>query len=507
VSALDGSPGSSPGAEGGRVDAAGAAGPAAVRRKAAPLVSSSSQRGLFDRLVDPEQMLAILQEELPRLAGVPIRVTRCSTKPARSRAAFREGRLAVAYKLAITAEDGTESDHVLLGVAPVTDAFPDEALRARCRSLAGHPLAAPFRELAMHLPALRLGLHVFPVDPSLPALAEFTGPDGARLMERFLPECRAGAALERIECELKHYKPFNRAVLRVTAHLRHADGRTSARAVYVKFFADDRGAESHRDLAALWPATRKAPALRVPEPLGYDRALRMLVMSEASGPRALTDWIKCIEKDEPLPEGVDLARVEAGTRVLAQALRDLQLSGVEPVRKRTFKKELGKLNKDLDLVRAELRDSHPDLVGRGEDLLRRLAALAPAEESLAPAHGGFRHKQMVGDETEMTVIDWDGLCLAHPALDPATFLGRLRQEPLRNPGCAAPMVGLADDFRRRFLELRPEIPPRELALYEAVVLTERTLRAFRRPSDGEETLQQILRVAQAADEMLLRAEG
>ena len=53
-----------------------------------------------------------------------------------------------------------------------------------------------------------------------------------------------------------------------------------------------------------------------------------------------------------------------------------------------------------------------------------------------PCHGGFRHKQLVGNDEYLTLLDWDGLTLAHPALDAASFLCRLRHAPITQPGKA-----------------------------------------------------------------------
>src|SRR5262245_1582029 len=233
--------------------------------------------------------------------------------------------------------------------------------------------------------------HGDPCDPALPALAELTRDGAAGWLAPHLSECRGGAVIERIACELCQCKPSKRAVLRVTAHF--AGG--SARACYVKAFADDRGAAMYEQLAALWSATRSASCLRLPEPLGYDAPRRLLLFSAAPGERHLTAWIRCLRKGRPLPAGVDLQRVERALAIAARALAELQVARVQPTERRTFASEVAGLQAG---VAAQRNGPHRELAARADALLERLRALAPQREQLLPAHGGFRHQQIVGDE-------------------------------------------------------------------------------------------------------------
>jgi aminoglycoside phosphotransferase (APT) family kinase protein len=227
----------------------------------------------------------------------------------------------------------------------------------------------------------------------------------------------------------------------------------------------------------------------------------MLVMSEAPGDRDLNRWIKCVERGEPLPAGVDPVRLERCARVVAVALRELQASGVRPELRRTFRHELARVKGDRDLLLGEVRKREPELAGLADALVARLETLAPAEEQLVPAHGCYRHKQMIGDEGALTLVDWDGFSLANPALDAATFLGRLCREPRQRPGSAALLDRMGASFRAAFLEGQPDLA-RDLALYEGLVLTEQVLRAFRRPGDARETVQEVRLLARAAEAML-----
>jgi len=350
-----------------------------------------------------------------------------------------------------------------------------------------------------------MALLLFPLDPTMPGLAEITGSEGARLVEAWLPECRRGARIEAIACELVHYKPLDRAVLRIRVTFRGPGAAEGRRTIYAKFFADEGGAECSGNLEALWSRTRGATSLRLPEPLGYDPERGMMLMGEAAGERVLVEWIKCIEADEPLPDGIGVEQLNRCALVSARALRELQRSGVRPENRRTFQVELARLKRDSGLLLGEVRKCRPELAERAVTLLARLERLAPASERLVPAHGAFRHKQMLGDDRTLKVIDWDGLCLANPALDAAAFLGRLSRAPLRRRGAAPELAQMAAVFRSAFLEDQPEVA-RDLDLYQGLEMTEQMLRAFRRPVFDEEAAEELFSLADAAGAMLDRVD-
>ena len=469
-----------------------------------PLSVPAHQREAFRRLFDPEHMLAVFRRELPPLADVPIRVATCSARPGRSDKPFKKGQLQLVYKVGIQVGAEAPKEYRLLGLSPAGSdfAWPDRA--GTEERLKDHPAVRPFRQLSMHVEDLELTLFLFPLDPALPGLATITGSGGPQWLSSFLPECGAGALVERIECELCHYKPFNRAVLRVRAAISRPGAHAAERAVYAKVFYGDHGASGHRDLAALWSTAQQSAFLRVPEPLGYDPEQRLLVMSEATGERCLNDWVRCLRKGQPLPRGTDLERVERCVRIAARALHDLQRSGLRPDARYTFADELSHLRRDWTLLRPE-PGTLAEVVALIEGLQLRLEALAPVDEPLVPAHGEFRHQQLVGDERSLTVIDWDSYCLANPALDAARFLARFRRDAA---GCAdgAAFKRLAQAFREEFLGPLPQVAA-HLALYEGLHVTKLLLRCFGHASRGEDMTRMIHVLATVAQELLDRAEA
>jgi hypothetical protein len=445
-------------------------------------------------------MLQVFQRELPALADVPVRLSACRTRADKTRAAVGLTRVQVRYW--VTGEsDGQNWERVLLGTLPVTSEFLSRELLEQCCAAQGHPAVQPFKRLAAFIPQLQMVAQFFPVDVALPSLLAVTGPDSRQILSRFIPECRDGATITETRWELVHYKPGRRCVLKYTVRLSSAGAASYHRAVYAKVFANDSGAAIHRVMQELWKALHRSVCVRMPQPYGYDPEHRMLLMDEVPGDRELRLWVKCLEAGQPLPPGVDLARVARGMAVAAEVLAELHRSGIRPQEVLMFRDELNHQRKVLNEIRHHL----PDLAAEVEWVQQRLEARALHDERLVPSHGAFRHRQLLGNDQCLTFIDFDDLTLAHPAWDAACFLGWLRFEPLKHPGKAAEVEHLAEVFRREFLTREPEVAPHHLAVYEALVLTKIALRSFRgflRPGRGDQVVSHVRGLVARAHRLL-----
>jgi hypothetical protein len=449
-------------------------------------VDTSNSYRLVNRALDPDFMLRIFQRELPALADVPVRVRACRVRADKTRAAIGLTRVQVRYWVA-GESNGHNWECVLLGTLPVTPAFLSGELLRHCRAAQGHPATQPFQRLVTFIPQLQMAAQFFPVDGALPSLLAVTQPDSGRLLSRFIPECCAGATIQETQWELVHYKPGERCVLKYTVRLSSAAAASFHRTVYAKIFSDDSGAAIYGIMQDLWHTLHRSACLRMPQPYGYDPVHRMLVMAEVPGDRDLRLWVKCLEAGQPLPPGVDLARLARCMEVAAQALAELHRSSIRPQEVVTFGDTLQHQRKALGKIHRYV----PDLAAEVERLQQRLEAAALYNERLVPSHGAFRHKQLLGNDQCLTCIDFDDLTLAHPAWDAACFLGWLRLESLIHPGktSEAALDYLAQVFRREFLTHEPEVPLHHLTVYEALVLTKIALRAFRgflRPGRAEQ---------------------
>ena len=66
----------------------------------------------------------------------------------------------------------------------------------------------------------------------------------------------------------------------------------------------------------------------------------------------------------------------------------------------------------------------PRLSPRVDAFIRRLEAAVPTDD-LVTSHGGFHGSQILRDNGEVGVVDFDGMCLAPPALDIASYVASL----------------------------------------------------------------------------------
>ncbi len=439
------------------------------------LARPPQSRTVRARTLDEKQMLAVFRREIPAMTDQRIRVSRCRIRPSRGHRGLRGGRRRIVYSVTVEDQHGSSWDHTIVGTTPVSPDFLSPEILHLCRAAEAHPTARPFTRLAAYVEDLDMVLLVLPVDPALPGLAEITGSDRGRLLTPHIRECADGAVIRQADWTVRRYVPARRCELSLDIGA-VAGNHLLKRRIRVDVFSDDRGNLHHRNMQVVWPVARNARWLRVPEPLGYHPDHHLLFM--ASHPeRLLTTWISCLERDLPLPDGIDLARVRHCISMATRALVELQQSDLQISQERTFRGELARLHRGVRRIRRHHATGAPAF----EQLLEELGAQPIGEERLVPAHGRFRHERLAGDDGDLTILEWDGLCLASPALDAATFLGRLQRRPLIRPGHGRAIESLARVFRREFLRLDPGVSPSELAAYEALVLAGHAVRAARRP--------------------------
>jgi hypothetical protein len=464
-----------------------------------PLATPTDRSDQFAHALDRPAMREVFQVLLPKQTSHSVVVKRCKAKPIMSRRSLRQRQMVVSYFLDLEIDGAKARTFELIGTLPVGPEMLAEELAEACSLARGHPMIRPFHEPSMYISEMGMAVVFVPVDGALPAMAEMTRNDCGEIVATALPECHNGTRVAHVDAELVHYKPANRSVIRMTAHL---DGHVyGARELYAKIYADDQS-QNFRDVRMLWDAMGDCRYLKMPEPLTYDADRKMLIMTAAEGDRSLAAWFKCVEKKLPMPEGVSMTRLDTCLGHIAEALAELHAIDVPLSRRITFEDQLERLGKDIELV----REQRPELADRFETLVNGVRDLGSDEGvRLVPVHGGFRHKQTIGDDhTGISIIDWDGLVLAHPAVDAATFTRQMRKSIPDDPEAAAGLTHIEEEFRRRFLATHPDVSERELARYEAVGLLELALRCFRRPSgldDPEGLLRRFLEeVEQIIDE-------
>jgi energy-coupling factor transporter ATP-binding protein EcfA2 len=282
-----------------------------------------------------------------------------------SRVAYKPHEIvAVHYRAAI---GGAEHDAVVTGIAGVD--LAERARRPRYRELARRAEdRSPADPLTYDAEAEAL-VTWLPFDPRLPALAE---PPAALLQRLQLP----GDA----QPQLLGYKPRGRAVLRANGHILKAYGRER------QFGAALRG---------LLTATRELD-LRTGD---YAAALPELRLTAQ----------RAVRGDRPRA-ALDVAH-EAGALVARLQRAHVELETAPPER------QLAAAARKAAVIDAVL----PRLRSRLHALVHRLGEATPGEGRFVPAHGDFHVDQLLAGPEGIAVVDFDGLALAAPAFDLATY--------------------------------------------------------------------------------------
>jgi ABC-type multidrug transport system ATPase subunit len=239
-------------------------------------------------------------------------------------------------------------------------------------------------------PELDALIQWYPLDLELPALAE----PPARLLSELVA---GGASLRDVSGDpvTLGYRPRRRAVLRVGAHV-------------LKIYA------RQEDFAAATIGLRAAgrlQGLRTPT-LEGDLPTRLVTMQprlSGSPPSRATSYAReagellCALHAAWAPVAAPDAALEAA---LPAALPAHQLATAESSSR---------------FVASIL----PALGVRLEALLRQLEATMPSTDRLVPSHGDFSARQLLVTPKHVSVVDWDAMRLAPPALDPATYAAHL----------------------------------------------------------------------------------
>jgi ABC-type multidrug transport system ATPase subunit len=261
-----------------------------------------------------------------------------------------------------------------------------------------------------------------PFDPKLPALAEERGE-----LERRL-EMPLGA-----EPVLVGYKPRARAVLRANGLVLKAYGAPRR---YQSALTGLRAATAG-------PLRTGAFAAALPE-------LRLIAQRAVAGRR---------------PDSAVEVAAAAGALAADLHAAAIDLPPAPPER------HLGAAARKAELVASLL----PALRPRVDALLARLGRELPSGLALAPAHGDFHVDQLlVGDE--ISVVDFDEMCLAAPALDLATYAAdvvRGREGDLATVGEV--LAGLLDGYGA---------PPEALDWHLSVAILARAAHPFHRQVPG-----------------------
>ncbi len=362
-----------------------------------------------------------------------------------------------------------------------------------------------------------LSVQAFPADSSLPALAAScdTTPHST-LFEALQDAARIQLAddtwqLVSAKAVPVRYKPANRCVIRYHLALERGkdEGATTRNLIlFGKVYADPDQARSVQALQQRLydeqanntkavidiQSSEEAPVIAhgggsplLPRPLGMIDSLG-LTFNAAVQPtnyhEQLLTGTRALRPKMEKGKGGEITGLVIPTEELwltAIALARLHTSTVRPDEKkpRTGAKEAKRARERASLIAGHNPAQAEDVLRLAEQLATRLEALEP--DVYRPAHGGFKASQLLFHSHKVFVVDFDGFCLADPALDVGYFLAYLRPSGLwyHLPGMLPWFKAAAEVFTSTYRHAMIELGMTEEAvdgilqrskLYEAALL-------------------------------------
>lgn len=302
---------------------------------------------------------------------------------------------------------------------------------------------------------LGLVLQAFPADSALPTLgACCTTTAGSSLLAPLQDAARQALAdkhwiVQSAQALPIRYKPGSRCVLRYDLQLVHEHDASQTRtlSLFGKVYTDGEQARRVQELLHLLYSEQltlvgskvigiqqQAPFL--PRPLLFVADIH-LGLNEAVQPRAAGGILHTGTSvlQPHVERGADGRRTltPPPTRELqlaALALARLHTSQVSTDRLavRSGTKEARRARERAGLLAGYYPAQAADIQDLVQALSRHLEKLQPP--TYRPAHGGFKASQLLYDQETVCVVDFDGFCLADPALDAGYFLAYLRPSGL-----------------------------------------------------------------------------
>ncbi|HEY6932503.1 MAG TPA: phosphotransferase [Marmoricola sp.] len=409
----------------------------------------------------PERVAQSLVQHVPELADGRVRLLDCAAD--RLRAKGTEWLVRYSIRVA-DASMGAVRDVVLVGNlwSPLAEAAPATA--------DGRPFGRP--GWACWLPDLRLALRAQAMDEALPALPRLTEP--AAVAELLEPLVRAtghpDASITACEPVVVRYKPGSRCT--VVVQVSYAPGRsTPPSPIVVKTHQGDKGEVAWAAMNALWerPGTWRR-VVQLAEPIAYVPKDRILVQGPVPGASTLKVLVReAVASGDPTRLSLLRDRLVQTARGLAAIHR----SGASYGLPATFEDELAEVQEVVD----RLSFSVPALADAAEPMLQWLAERSGTvpPDPIVAAHHDFRPAQVLLHEDGVGFIDFDGACMAEPALDVGRFRANLRDigistvDVTRGGPRVEATLSLLDDLCEHFLQAYlayAEVSPTRVLLWE-----------------------------------------
>jgi aminoglycoside phosphotransferase (APT) family kinase protein len=220
----------------------------------------------------------------------------------------------------------------------------------------------------------------------------------------------------------------------------------------------------------------------VPRFQGYVPQLRMALLEAVPGSPLLPDLVRAASGAARPPEAGDLTaeRAVVACARLAAALHGASVPAVVP---RTLADEIASVRASVDAL-ASVAPALAASLHRHLGTVHDLALDPPGP--LGAAHGDFDPSQVLFDGPTTSLVDFDAVCLAEPALDLGRFTGRLsvmvRMAQDAGGGVAQGDGDVAFAFLREYLRAsgsdEPDVLLARVAAYRTVALARLAVRSW-----------------------------
>lgn len=345
------------------------------------------------------------------------------------------------------------------------------------------------------LPDLGLDLATGHDEAELASLPALLAPDQARqVLERGL---RSGTTryhalqLRSATPTILRYKPGRQCTVRFDlAMVQAADAASVASQVIAKTYRKDKGRDAYAAMQQLWDSPlATSTAVTIAEPLAYLPEEKILVQAAVPGDRDLKTVLRAALRSETPQAQGELAHL---VRETGAGLAALHQSGVHYGPPVTWHDELTEIRGEVEKLAAVC----PDVADTFHPLLAQLETLEATvpPDAPVPTHRSFRPQQVLVDGRRISFIDFDGVCVAEPALDLALFRATVKEMGINTAPLAEQKVFayaseaernarieqlnlLCDTFVRAYAETA-RVTPRRVQVWEALDLITVVLRCW-----------------------------
>jgi phosphotransferase family enzyme len=417
---------------------------------------------------DPVRVAEVVQRSIPEIASGRVRLDMFEIRRVR----IRQGSNRALYRVSLTDGRGERKEVQLRGeLLPPGAAEPEPAQNGA---------RFPSPDWRGYLPELRVDLTLEPPDSALPGLATLVDAERARAwLERTIRASSGHAELRIRACspQVMRYNPGSRCtVLYELEYASDRGGRGWPETVVAKAWHGSKGPNAWQSMRALWSSSlRTSDVVSVAEPLGFDPQLNVLVQTGLPEEMTLKELVE-LSLASGTPQAI--RRLASFVGKAALALAELHACGAEALEVVTFDDELEELRGQI----ARLAELVPPLGDAARPLLARLEVIASDSPAgaLVPTHRSFRPAQLLLNGENLSLIDFDGLCRAEPALDVGLFRASVRSAGLKvlveagaREQTVTEHVAQMDELCEAFLaqyEARMPVSRLRVALWEAVDL-------------------------------------